>query len=128
MKLKDVIASVGAKQVYLDFDTVWSINNDGNICVDTIKTINVEDEVSIVYDWYHNGIDESIIESILQVIFDHDYETFLEYMKSNFPYPCYFPVGATIYLTKSDCIIGSVLISQSKAAFNLIEWADPHNI
>ena len=121
MKLKDVIEATHGKYTQLDFESVWSVDDIGNICMKTPEIVNVENEVEVVYYWYHHMIDKTMRDDIQKAIDTHDYETFMKYADKDVH--CEFlPVSASIY--SNGEFIGNVAICQSKEAFSLITHSE----
>lgn len=121
MKLKDIIAATQGKYTQLDFESVWSVDDSGNICMKTPIDINIEDEVEVVYYWYHHMIDKKIRDNIQKAIDTRDYEAFMKYADEDVR--CEFlPVSASIY--SNGEFIGNVAICQSKEAFGLITHSE----
>ena len=121
MKLKDIIKATNGCHRWLDFDYKWSVGDDGNINISTSDVVNLEDEVEVIYYWYHHMIDKSIRDEIQTAIDNHDYKTFDKYFEND-RYAWCLPTSAHICTDKDS--IGTVMICGNQEMFNLITYSE----
>ena len=121
MKLKDIIETAKGKYAPIDFDSKWLVDDNGNICIKTPIPVNIEDEVEIVYHWYHHMIDKEIVDDIQNAIDTHDYETFMKYANKDVRFE-FFPIDASIYANGK--FVGNIAIFAEKEVFSLITYSE----
>lgn len=122
MTMRDVVSAVGKKKNWLKINNSWEIDN-GDQIISKMPEIHLDDEVDVVYYWYHHMMSYEKMKKIQKAIDNHDFETFEKYEEEY--EDCgitYFPSNAIIY--KGDESIGSVRVIWDKDTFSLINFSE----
>ena len=83
---------------------------------------NSDEDVEIVYYWYHHMIDNDIREAIQRTINEHDFNSFMLYYDGlNDDDICFLPPTASIY--SNDKYVGEIALQDSDV-FSMITYSE----
>lgn len=117
MKMLNIVNAVYGKNDLLQIDSTWMVRNNKIQAV--VPEIKMDDDVEVVYYWYHHLMPKEDAKQIQIAIDNHDFETFDKYYeKYEVSNMVFFPSEAVIY--KDDDMVGTVRVLYDSNMFNLI--------
>lgn len=124
MKLRDIIEITKSEKDLLTFYTSWDMDENGKVYPVFETNFNLDDEVEVVYYWYHHG-NLSIKPARINrdIILGHDYKAFLK-ISDQFDYAPmeYFPIEASVIVNGTP--IGRLNIFRNERVFSCITYSE----
>ena len=123
MKLKDIFTAAGNRLDWINFHWDWRIDDNGNVVPVMPVNINMNSDISVVYQWFHHFDPNLDTKDACNTIKNHDYNTFCKWFKMFEDDPwTYFPCEAALWV--DDEYIGDVCVAYSEKLFSMITDQD----